>query len=108
MFWVPLAVGAGLGLLKYGADAQKEKKDRELQAATARLSPWTGMHPGAVKSADLLGNVLQGGTAGAMFGQQFDGGGQQQPMAGQMGGFEDPNQMNPYEQMMGKKQSMYG
>lgn len=72
-FWIPLAIGAGLGAAKYAVDKNKEKRDRALQAATAKYSPWTGMAPQAVAEPSLLGNVIQGGTAGAMFGQQFNG-----------------------------------
>ena len=72
-FWIPLAIGAGLGAAKYAVDKGKEKRDRALQAATAKYSPWTGMAPQAVAEPNILGNVIQGGTAGAMFGQQFAG-----------------------------------
>lgn len=72
-FWIPLAIGAGLGVAKFAADKEKEKRERALQAATARYSPWTGMSPQAVAEPSLMGNLVQGGTAGAMFGQQFAG-----------------------------------
>lgn len=70
-FWIPAAIGAGVGAIKYLGDAEKEKRDRKLAAETIRNSPWTGMQAGPVHEASLFNNLLQGGTAGANFGQQF-------------------------------------
>ncbi len=63
-------IGAGVGALKSELfDKGKEARQRELAAQTALYSPWTGMQPQAVQEADTLGAALQGGLAGAQFGQ---------------------------------------
>lgn len=68
-----MAIGAGVGVGKNLLfDAPRERKDRELAAATARYSPWTGMQPQQVQRADMLGNAMQGGMTGAMLGQSMD------------------------------------
>lgn len=65
----PITIGALVGLAKTYADQEKEKRQRKVEAETARWSPWTKMQPNPVHGADLFGNVLQGGTTGALFGQ---------------------------------------
>lgn len=68
-----LALGGGvLGLLKAYRDQQNEKGDRELAAITARYSPWTGMRPQPVKTADYFGSMAEGALGGASFGQNVD------------------------------------
>ncbi len=64
--------GAGLGILKYPMDVSKEHRDRAQAAAMIRWSPWTGLKPNEIHSADLLGNVMQGGSQGAAMGQNVD------------------------------------
>jgi hypothetical protein len=66
MFWVPLAAGAALGGVKSLIDGDKEKQERNLQAETARYSPWTKLDPNNVKveRADPFGSILQGGVTG--------------------------------------------
>lgn len=67
---IPMAIGAGVGALKYGAiDAPRAKHSRELAAATALGSPWTGLQAGEVKEADLLSNMLGTGMSAAQFAQ---------------------------------------
>lgn len=66
---IGLLAGAGTGLLKnYLVDAPAEQRNRKLQAATARWSPWTNMKPTAVKEANPFGNALQFGVAGGGMG----------------------------------------
>jgi hypothetical protein len=61
-----LAIGAGAGVLKSEVvDRPKEHRQRALQAATARYSPWTGLQPQAVQEADPLGSALAFGGAGS-------------------------------------------
>lgn len=67
--------GAGLGIGKGILDQNRERKDRQIAAQTARWSPWTGMAAQPVQRADLLGSTIQGGLQGASFGQGL---GQQQ------------------------------
>lgn len=79
--------GGGLGMLKGHMQNQREKQiedsDRNLAAATAQYSPWTGMKPQEIRHAgsafgSMLGSGLQGGMMGAMMG----GGGAAAPAAG--------------------------
>lgn len=65
-------IGGALGLAK-GATIDKDKanRQRELAAATARYSPWTGLQAQPVQEADPWGSALQGATAGAGMGQSF-------------------------------------
>ena len=71
---IAAAAGAGLGGLKYAfVDLPQNRKDIKYQAATARMSPWTGMSAQQVKNPSLFNNVLQGGAAGASFGQSMGG-----------------------------------
>lgn len=67
---LPILIGGGLGLAKYALDKGREGRQRKLQAETTRFSPWTGMQAEAPQEANVLGSVMQGATAGAMFGQQ--------------------------------------
>jgi hypothetical protein len=72
------AILAGVGALGGVAkseliDRPKEKRDRKLQAETARYSPWTGLRAGAVNEADPLASALSFGTAGAQLGFGMQG-----------------------------------
>lgn len=65
-----MLIGAGTGVAKSAlVDAPEEKANRTLASSTQRYSPWTGLKADAVKRADPLGSALQGGVAGAQFGQ---------------------------------------
>lgn len=75
-----LALAAGGALKGYlDAQAQRKAEQRNMMAnATAiEMSPWTGMNPGIMAAGarnplgQVLGGAVQGGTLGAMFGQQF-------------------------------------
>lgn len=67
------AVMGGAGLLKSELiDRPREQEQRRQAAITARWSPWTGMAPGAIQSADPFGAVLQGATTGAVLGQNLN------------------------------------
>lgn len=75
MLWLPLMAGAGLlgGMMKHGHDQAVENSDRNLAAATARYSPWTGMTPQPVRHAgSMFGDALQGATSFGMMGQGLD------------------------------------
>ncbi len=67
----PLVIGAALGLAKAAADSEKEKRQRVMESQIAKWSPWSKMKadPSAIDAADPFGSVLQGGLAGAMYGQ---------------------------------------
>lgn len=65
-----LLIGAGLGLGKSVLfDAPAQKKQAMLAAKTQELSPWTHMQASAPPPVDYMGNMMQGGFAGAQFGQ---------------------------------------
>lgn len=63
--------GAGLGLLKGVSAKKQEARDRALAAETARWSPWTGMKPTMPERADLMGELIAGGTSGLAQGQKY-------------------------------------
>lgn len=64
-----LAIGAALALAKSElVDRPQANKKRQLAAATAAYSPWTGMKPNEVTEADPIGGMLAFGGAGAAIG----------------------------------------
>jgi hypothetical protein len=67
---VTIGVMAGLGLAKSELiDRPKEEEQRRRAAITARWSPWTGMAPGGIQTADPLGSAMEAGLTGAMLSQ---------------------------------------
>lgn len=67
------AIMGGAGLLKSELiDRPREESQRKLAAETIRWSPWTGIAPGAIQSADPFGAALQGATTGAVLGQNLN------------------------------------
>lgn len=65
--------GVGVGILKSYLDEGNAKKQREMQAAVAQYSPWTGMRPSLQGlQTDYAGNLLSGGLTGAQFGQGLE------------------------------------
>ena len=73
--WGAIIGGALGGAKGMTVDKDKERRDRYLASETARYSPWTGMKPGAIKEANVLGSMMQGASTGASLGGQFGGGG---------------------------------
>ena len=68
----PMTIGlmAGLGLAKSElVDRPREREQRRQAAVIARYSPWTGMSPGGIKTADPLGSAMEAGLTGAMLSQ---------------------------------------
>lgn len=65
------AVGVGKSEL---IDRPQAERQRKMEAAKARWSPWTGIAPGSVKEPDAFGAALQGGLTGAMMGQMGSSG----------------------------------
>ena len=65
MFWIPLAAGAGLGLLKNIEGENQASAERNRQAAIARYSPWTGMQAHTVQDPSLIGNLATGAAIGS-------------------------------------------
>lgn len=63
--------GMGLGLGKeLFFDGPRRGRERKLRAEEIRYSPWTKMGPTTeVSDTNALNSVMQGGMAGAMFGQ---------------------------------------
>lgn len=115
MFWLPLAMAAGgamMGKAKHDKDVANENADRDLASATARYSPWTGMHPNAVRRAGSeFGDVGQGALSGGMMGMQFGQGSPAvsggAPAAGGagMGSQEMGQTMSPWDRM--NQQNLY-
>jgi len=72
---VTIGVMAGLGLAKSElVDRPREQEQRRQAAITARWSPWTGMAPNAIQTADPFGSAIQGGLTGAMLSQNQQAG----------------------------------
>lgn len=67
------AIGAGLGGVKSIGDAKRRSRAQDLQAMTARYSPWTGINPTSidVPQVNTIGNIMQGGVSGAMLGKNI-------------------------------------
>lgn len=75
-FWIPMAIGAGVGLLKNQSEREQTKKMNQAAAAQTEYSALTGMGPGQIqKMKSPWEDMLQGAAAGASFGQQFGGAG---------------------------------
>jgi hypothetical protein len=65
-----LAIGAGVGLAKNQLiDAPEAARQRTLQAATARYSPWTGLKAQPVANPNPFAAAIQGGVTGAAMGK---------------------------------------
>jgi hypothetical protein len=70
---IMIGVGAGAGLLKHEMGRKQREKDRQLDADTARFSPWTGMKAKNMGADDpAFNSALQGGMAGLSMGQGMD------------------------------------
>jgi hypothetical protein len=71
---IGLLAGAGMGVLKSGEERRKAEADRQLQAAVATYSPWTGMQADTnFQDPNVMGNTMQGAMGGAMLGQGLGG-----------------------------------
>jgi hypothetical protein len=67
--FLPLAIGAGVGLLKSAiVDGPRAARQRKLAADTQRLSPWTGLKANDVQEVDPVGSALSFGATGAQLG----------------------------------------
>jgi len=71
-WWIPLAMAAASA----AQEKQKVDKANAVQApinqAKAKWSGWTGMEPGQVQIADMLGAGMQGAGAGMAMSQNMD------------------------------------
>jgi len=68
-----LLLGVGGGAAKHiTTDVPIAEKQRKLQGATTRYSPWTGMEAPEPSQPNLFGNILQGGVTGAQLGLSAD------------------------------------
>ena len=79
-FWVPLAIGAGVGLAKHEfIDKPRAKRMAAAEAEKTRWSPWTGMQGQTIMPPSAADAALKWGTTGALLGMQnpgaFGGGG---------------------------------
>lgn len=73
--WPLLLAGGALGAAKTGYDSIQQGKERKVQAATTRWSPWTGMKAAEPRKLDLLGDIMKGGLSAAMIGNMMPAGG---------------------------------
>lgn len=64
--------GAALGVGSHLSKQAQAERDRKVQSATTRYSPWTGMVAKAPEDSNLFGQLLQGGLTGAMVGQGYE------------------------------------
>lgn len=67
-WWAPAAIGAGIGILNQPREQQEFKDQRNVMAAMAGGSPWTGIAPpnGGIMNAPggMLDSALAGGLKG--------------------------------------------
>lgn len=67
MVW-PVLIGAALGLGKQLMDQKSADRQKGVEAAKARYSPWTHMQAGNVQDPNLFANVGGGALTGLMAG----------------------------------------
>lgn len=79
-FWVPMAIGAGVGLLKNQEEQAQVRKANKAAAAQTEYSALTGMGPGQIQRAP---SAWEGMMQGAMAGAQFGAAGQSAGLWGQ-------------------------
>ncbi len=68
-FVATAAIGGGLGLAQYGVQQGENSRQRQVQAAMEKYSPWTGQHGHPVANANPVADIAQGAVAGAGVGQ---------------------------------------
>lgn len=67
-------IGAGLGGVKhFASDNPRYEGQKKVQSETTRWSPWTGMQAKEPEMPNFMGSLMQGGMAGASFGQGIGG-----------------------------------
>jgi len=74
LWWLPMALGAGAGLLGNAQKRRQYEDDLKYQSKVAEFSPWTGMaaqRPSAPTSA--LNDLISGGLSGFALGKQVEG-----------------------------------
>jgi hypothetical protein len=69
-----ILIGSAIGLGKHGLAAGRAGRQKKVQAATTRWSPWTGMEAPAPEEPDLFGNLMEGVLASILVGKQFPAG----------------------------------
>ena len=99
-------IGGGVGGLKHFlVDKPQADKERQYQAETARWSPWTGIQSKYVQNPSLFGGMLQGGMAGAAFGQgigaQEAAAARDEKILGMLGSSKNPQALSSYYGMTG-------
>ena len=68
-FWIPMAIGAGVGLLKNQEEQAQVRAQNKAAAAQTEYSALTGMGPGQIQQApSAWEGMMQGAMAGAQFG----------------------------------------
>jgi hypothetical protein len=81
------AIGGAQGGIKGFEEQDKERRDRQLAAETARYMPWTGLKPKDVEEASIHSRIAEGGASGLAAGKNFGKSGPQPQQQGSGGGF---------------------
>lgn len=76
---VALVGGAVLGAMKGKENEKAYKQAQKVEATREKWAPFTGRRGQTVTKPSATDPLMQGLVAGAMLGQQFDGGGAQAP-----------------------------
>lgn len=63
--WIPLAIGGGLGLLRYMEAKKEAPRKRKIEETKARYYPWLRLAPETVDDPSLMENVLGGAMGGS-------------------------------------------
>lgn len=95
-WWIPMAVGAGAGLLKHElVDKPQHKRMQNAQAEITKYSPWTGMQGKILTPPSAFGSIMQGLSTGAMMSQMGGAGAGASGTGGAVGGgVSDASQIN--------------
>lgn len=70
--WVPIAMAAASMLHEKDKAAQKKRAQLPIDQAKAKYSGWTGMQPGMIEPADILGAGIQGAASGMAMNQGME------------------------------------
>lgn len=75
MVW-PVLIGAALGAAQQYEQQKQADRQRKVEAAKARYSPWTGVEPGTVQDPSAMKNIGGGAMTGYMMGGAGGAGGE--------------------------------
>jgi hypothetical protein len=91
MIWALPLASAAIGAAQGSRAQEQEKRDRSLQAATARFSPWTKLAPQRVESqGDMATGAISGFTGGMGQSQSLEKFQGEQDLKKALANFYDP------------------